>query len=276
MRIFLITPWYDFSKNREYAPHLSKIYGIGLIIVKICITIYTSMVRTVGETLSKFLFSQKVCFYGVYISFMFLDILTILKSAFWHVNTWKKLFKYLQHVDLKLSNRGQREPSIWRNFYLQFFLKQIAFGVVGTYQMYVWCTLMQMSGMTLLFFNGVMQAYVEYLIVLLVNGIVQGFKSRYEDLNLKFCQARKKGTILSEIRSLVEIYRMLGESVNIFNTLFGYQFILIIFRFGIEFINALNSSYISVIVPIDRGFYGQLLLSSALVMMLMTVSCLVG
>ena len=52
-----------------------------------------------------------------------------------------------------------------------------------------------------------------------------------------------------EVKKVAQLYGILGETVEIFNKLFGYQILLIIFQFILELVMSLNIFFFSFITP---------------------------
>ena len=93
-------------------------------------------------------------------------------------------------------------------------------------------------------FTGFMEMCYEFLIVLLLTALVQAFEVRYKDLNERLMKLSNNGTTFQELLSLAQSYRILGETVDIFNELFGYQLVLIIFHCGLQMVQCLNLVFV--------------------------------
>ena len=269
LRIFFITPWYDFHENHTCRLQISKICGVALIVLKIYCIVYSANDDIVVNSIPKQSITQKFISLGVLCTLICLDVVTVIKS--WDIENWKTLFTNLQTVDQKLQNVDDLEKSVWKNFYLTFSTKQVIFLLLVVYQVNILSSTTQLSPIKILFLTGSVEHFVEYLVSILLNCLVQVFNSRYKDLNARLVEI-KKAHISREMKNLVQSYRILSENVHIFNSLFGYQIILIMFHFGIEVVNGLNSIFISFVIPDHQSYLGYLLLGSACVFILMMVS----
>ncbi|KAJ3651178.1 hypothetical protein Zmor_017234 [Zophobas morio] len=272
LRIFFITPWYDFHENHTCRLQISKICGVALIVLKIYCIVYSANDDIVVNSIPKQSITQKFISLGVLCTLICLDVVTVIKS--WDIENWKTLFTNLQTVDQKLQNVDDLEKSVWKNFYLSFSTKQVIFLLLVVYQMYILSSTTQLSPIKILFLTGSVQHFVEYLVSILLNCLVQVFKSRYKDLNARLVEI-EKAHISREMKNLVQSYRILSENVHIFNSLFGYQIILIMFHFGIEVVNGLNSIFISFVISDVQSYYGYILLGSACVFIVMMHNLLI-
>ncbi|KAJ3648136.1 hypothetical protein Zmor_019959 [Zophobas morio] len=270
LRIFLITPWYDFDKNRDCGLQISKIYGIVLIVSKFYFTVLSAADDIMLEIISKFSITQTVVYYGAFVALISLNALTALKSSFFDLQNWKTLFTNLKIVDQKLGNAGDRERCLWNNFYFGFAAKQLIFLALVVFQVYTWSYITHLSAFKILFMTGFVEIFGQFLITILISCVLQVLKSRYKDLNSKLLELRNNVKVPLEMKNLARSYRILGECVHIVNSLFGYQIILIMFHFGVEIVHGLNFIIVSFDTPVEERFYGRFLVASVCVFILMT------
>ncbi|KAJ3647925.1 hypothetical protein Zmor_019771 [Zophobas morio] len=247
LQFFFVTPWYDIEKNCVRKPTYCRLYGCCILLLDIlwfCACIIDAAAQQAIENL---LPCQKVLYSLRTITLLLLVLFTILKN-FWNFENWGTLFRNFHYVDIKLKNLGRKEPKILRNFYWLFLVKHVAF---FTPVVYISCDMLinlKMTLLTILQTGSIMFVYYEFLVIVLWLSLIESFKARYESLNRKLVAARKRHSIL-EVRNLAQLYGILGETVETFNKLFGYQILLIIFHFMLELVICLNFFFFSFIPP---------------------------
>ena len=269
--IFLVTPWYDFQKNDVYRPNWCKLYGFLLITVNFLWVTYTVMDTTIDQMSPYFLLSQKFIFWTCYINLLTINILTILKSCFCDGRNWKRLFQNFKYLDKNLYNKENAEDCLLNNFYCRLVIEHAFFAFVMIYQLYVWSKFFDRSIVKIACISSLKETYYLFLVILLLRGLVQAFKSRYEDLNEKLANVKKEIKIRDSLRQINKEYRVLGETVEIFNNIFGYQILLIIFHGGLALVNCLNISFVSYTIA-GRHLSQHLLLSNISLLVLISVS----
>ncbi|KAJ3651182.1 hypothetical protein Zmor_017235 [Zophobas morio] len=273
LRIFLITPWYDFIKNRDSGLQISRLYGVAFIALRVYFTVCSATDDIMINNVSQFLITQKIVYFGTYAAFFSINVLNFFKSSFCDIENWKILFRKLHTVDNKLENIGDQEKSAWKNFYVGFAAKQAIFVGVVAYEVYIWSLVIKLSVVKILFISGFAEMFNEYLLILLMRCLVQVLQSRYEDLNNRLLNM-KEVEVSRVLKNLVHSYRLLNECVYTFSNLFGYQIILIIFHFYIEIIHGLNFTFVSFVIPVEKVYYKHLLISGTIVLVLMTYNLL--
>ena len=271
---FLITPWYDFRKKTLVKPNMRILYITILILSKITILVYSLLDETLGQVYAKLIYTQKIILGGIYTNTTLTLILTIFKTGIWDTNLWKEMFARFHFVDRKLKNQGKTETFL-RNFYFKLFLKHVLSLMCGFYELYVWSIFMKIPLWKVFIFTGFMEVYYEFLLVSLVTALVQDFEARYKDLNEKIVITSKKGTAFPELLNLVQAYRILGETVEIFNQIFGHQLVLIIFHCGLQMVHCLNLVFVMGAVEIDEDTHLQFLMCNFYLLVWIGVSFIV-
>ncbi|EFA07603.1 gustatory receptor 106 [Tribolium castaneum] len=244
LNIFFITPWYDFPTNQKYYPSLAKCYACLLMVVKILWVIYWLQDDALKSVYASLLCTEKIFLFAIYTNLSILTTVTIFKSAFWDVDKWRTLFTNLQYIDINLQNKGKKESKLMKNFYFWFVLKQVMFLCYSTYGIQVFGTMQRTSFFKTFLNSCLMDVYYEFLLISLINILIRSFKSRYKDLNQKLETACEQSKSVEELMNIANYYRILGDTVEIFNSLFGYQIILVIFDCCLETVSALNGAFL--------------------------------
>jgi hypothetical protein len=65
--------------------------------------------------------------------------------------------------------------------------------------------------------------YCEFLTVNLLNCFIQTLKIRYEDLNETVLNIGIERNVVRELTKLAHCYRILGDTIDIFNKIFGVE-----------------------------------------------------
>jgi hypothetical protein len=271
LNIFLITPWYNFNKNTFYKPNLCKCYGCVLLLLNIFLIVYIITDESFVRLYGALLFSQKFIFFGSYGSIIGLCLLTIVKSSLWDVDNWKILLRNFQYVDLKLQNQAKVEVRLVKNFYFGLFVKHSLFTIFAIYSTYVWSSMFGFTLWKTVIVTGLKEMYYEFLTVNLLNSFIQSFKSRYEDLNERLLKIGKERKAIQELADLAHCYRILGETIEIFNKMFGVQLIMIIFHCGTEIVSCLNITFVSFVMG-DNSLYLHIMMTNFAVLICISVS----
>lgn len=245
LKLFQLVPWYDFDKNCIPHPNLSKLYSIALIILQVVTLIGDKSFYKLQES---FFFSQRLILTGLYTTVFLLIILTIIKSSFWDEENFRKIITNLQFIDSKLLNNG----STGGRFYLNFLIKHLAFFLLGIYVLSVWCEMLNVPLWKMIVYCGFINVYREFLLTFLLYAFVECFKVRYEEINAKLVKIEKKEKFIEEVTNLCQYYRLLGETLDVFNSTFGYQIVLIIFFNGFQMIDSLN---LSILLLSNKEFF---------------------
>jgi hypothetical protein len=256
LNIFQIAPWYNFDKNTFYKPILCKCYGCVLILLHIFLLVYAITDENLARAYGEFVFTQKNFFCGICGTIVGLSVFTIVKSSLWDVDNWRMLLTNFQYVDLKLQNTRKLEVKLVNNFYFGFVVKISLFTIFEIYLIYVWSSILEIPFWKTVLMTGAKDMYYEFLTVNLLNCFIQSFKSRYEDLNERLLNIGKERKVVRELTKLTHCYRILGETIEIFNKMFGVQqIIIIIFHCGIEFVCTLNNTYVTFVIGNNSLFF---------------------
>lgn len=237
--IFLITPWYDFNHNAPFKPAISKVYGTCILSIKIFSTIYFLIRRFLENDYKFFYITQQLNYTLCSLNLLILTCFTTFKSTFGGIDNWNKIFVNLQYLDRKLYNKGKTEKRLWKNFYLRFIIQQVVFMSFTLYQMYVWSQIVKTSFSRVLFTSYIFNYFFEYGLTVLLCCLTQIIKTRYKNLNKKVLKIFHSPKI-TEQKRLVHYHSILGETIEIFNKISGFQIVLIIFDCGMQIVGCLN------------------------------------
>ncbi|KAJ3647927.1 hypothetical protein Zmor_019773 [Zophobas morio] len=242
LNLLFITPWNNFDKNSKNKPLVAHVYGFCLIVLKILRLIYvaTDTIHSFSETM---FFSQLFFVLSTNVVLVILTLLTIVKSMFLDSNNWNLLYKHLHFIDKNLHNVGVIETKIWSNFYCKFLIKHTIFIIGLCYILYTWIQLLKVSVFKVFLTYPILELYYDFLVIVLFSTLVEAFKSRYNDLSGTLSQIFASGDERA-LKTLAQLYRILGDTIDIFNKIFGYQIILIILRCGLMVITVLNNGFL--------------------------------
>ncbi|KAJ3648111.1 hypothetical protein Zmor_019945 [Zophobas morio] len=237
-KIFLITPWYNFSKRSFSNQKLCKLYGLLLTLVKVVLTgIGIVDASSYDEVLQTILPSQKFIHNVCSATLCSVNIINTARSL-WDLNNWELLFKNCQHIYEQLPEKNKVDLKIVMP---SFVIKQFVICLLTLYPFFVLTAYFGTPAWKCIFLSHMTGLYYEYLLVSFVKGVVKILKNGYQSLNYKLSRIDPQAKYVEEtIRNLAKSYRLLGQTIDIFNTIFGYQLALVIFHCGLQFINALN------------------------------------
>lgn len=241
LNILLVTPYYNFDKNVIKHPILSKLHGSLLILARIIWISNIPKNEKAALVWNSLACTQKFSYIFSFANLAALNLLTVINSSLLvDTNGWQMLFTNLQYIDLKLQNKGNIEFKFWNNFYFGFAVKLLVFGAFSFYELYSWTSFLKISYLQGLWNSPFLDLFYQCQIFTLLMCIVQSIKIRYKSLNAKLITCQKSPRIIQELQQLVKIYRMLGETIEIFNKLFGYKILLIIFYSGMQLVFSIN------------------------------------
>ncbi|KAJ3647946.1 hypothetical protein Zmor_019788 [Zophobas morio] len=224
----LVAPWYNFYKKTIAKPKVAKFYGLVLIVARITATVYIIRLQIFQKIFDSAELSYSFISVNIHFALLVLTLLTILKSSFLDTDKWKILMSNFHHFDKNLDTQGNREM---QTFHFRFLLiLNIVFVASIVYALTVWCSLLKITVLQSFILGSVIDIYYEFLVVILLNTLINNFGSRYRDLNTKL------------INSL-QNYRLLGESIDLFNKMFAYQILLIILHCGLQAVGCLDVIY---------------------------------
>lgn len=240
----LITPKCIFTTPCEIKQTpLFKTYGIVTISLKVLLRTYfiISDWGDVGTDISYSLFFLHSL---SNVTLICLSVIIILKASFFGKDDWQFLLESLSHIDYTLGNRNEKQSNILKNFYFSYFIRQLFTMVLMCFG---FIAVVKYVGTLSFFFYFMLccfDIYINFLIIILANALSHSFLSRYRDLNkaLQQCQNFKcepSAIRIRTIRKLGELYRILGETVQVFSNMFGYQILLIMLNFALQMISAM-------------------------------------
>ncbi|KAJ3648123.1 hypothetical protein Zmor_019955 [Zophobas morio] len=235
LNAFLITPWYDFKRDVIVKPNLCKLYATVLISLKLSSLVYLMLDERTSPTYEKLVLAHKILFSFYFSTTITLTILTIVKSSFWNTDSWITMLTTLHHVDLMVRNKEHSS----KNFYLKLFVKHAALILCFGYQIFVWSSLIESSIWEMIFLGGIWEAYFEFLSVQLMLVIICSFQNRYAKIN-ELVFILKKVRFVQDLKTLARSYRLLGETVDVFNKIFGWPLVFIIFHCGLQMVYCVN------------------------------------
>lgn len=236
LNIFAITPCYDFDRGKLSKTKFTKFCAL---------TIAASSLYCIYDYFKKFEnssylydgFSAKSLIF--IISYLILNgtvLLASIKSGFFDGKKWIQFFTNMNYNTTVISeNKSQKNAFSW-NFYSTLLLLHFFCLLVLSCQVYVWSNFLNMPLLEAIIFGGWIQMYYEFLMVLLIKSLIDCFKVRYKILNETLLKISNDTRVIINLKKLVQKYRLLFGTVNIFNSIFGYQILLLLFRFAVELI----------------------------------------
>lgn len=241
LNIFLITPWFDFNNNVFSNINVCKMFGLILILLKIYWVIDLVILDdTMEHTFQRLLFTQKLNYILSSMALSTITFLCITKSSLLINNNWKTFFINFKYIDVNLHHKRKIETKNWKNAYIHFFLWQIIFVISILYQMSVWSDLMKIPFFRGLWLGPAIDMFYEFQSIFSISFILICFKNRYKNLNMSLEQYNNNQIIVQKFQNLVYCHRILGENIDVFNSLYGYHILLILFHIGVQLVGCLN------------------------------------
>ena len=189
-------------------------------------------------------------------------------KTFWYYDTWQTLFKNCQRVN------NVKESVEKKKFLLEFFLKQVVFLLLGGYFLFVWSIQSKTTLLTCFVLSNMTDLYYEFLFVDFVKYVLKVLKSAYENLNKRVLFQENLGLCEELMKSYAQNYRLLGETIDTVNKLFGFQILLIIFHTGLHTVNTVNFDILYIQLESENFYFYYQLVSSILLVLLLWVSIL--
>ncbi|EFA07613.1 gustatory receptor 116 [Tribolium castaneum] len=261
----LITPWYDCNRNCLYKPTINKLTGCIFLAFKLSWIVALILDDTTQQVFEIMPFSQKCLYILTCVNLKIFIFLVVMKSCFWDVDKWRVLITNFRYVDEKLQNTGTKELRVLKNFYCGFAVKEVVFLLFVTYEMYIWSNVLELSFVKGMKLGPMIDLYYEFHFIAFLTCITECLRMRYEELNARLVRMNSSLTIVKDLRSLVQYYRILGEIIDIFNNLFGYQIILLIFHSGLQIISSLNFCF-TIITHTDGPLYQHFIIANIYVL----------
>src|SRR5699024_7683667 len=103
-----------------------------------------------------------------------------------------------------------------------------------SYNIYVFIISFDLSVLQYILHSYMVDLYYEFLVTLLLKYLLSVIHKGYEALNCKLCDIQTKPKLEESMKELIQNYRILSETIQLFNSLFGYQLLLIIFHCGLH------------------------------------------
>lgn len=238
-----IAPNYDFNKRTYVKENAYKLYCsiVAIIIIFGCVHQQYFYFSKLSITHTPFafvlvLFSQFIIFVSC--------VLIVLSSAFWNKKNWGRLFESFWMLENNLNTTSRTEHSFLKNFYFQFFLIQLLLMVILTNALMSWF-LYIIHPNPLILMTEIVHLYLlnmKFMKVKIVYNIALAIKCKYQDLNsllMKGC-CREKSELLKTVGTVSYLCSVLGETVIIFNRLFGWDILLLIFHSTITVLACFN------------------------------------
>ena len=209
--------------------------------------------------------SQKIIYFFINATLLALTVTTVTKSGFLCVKNLSILIQKCQYIDTKTSeNKSQL-------IYFKFLLKTAVFLVFLAYELYVCSISHNMSYFKIFILTPSIDMYYEFLVVVVITSVVAKIKNGYVYLNANLEIACKSPQLIDKMRFLTQDYRILGETIEVFNDLFGYQLILITLHCGLLIISGLNFIIIALKTEHDDLIFFHVVASNMLVIIFVLV-----
>ena len=230
LSLFLIVPKY--SNDKFYNTTLSKIQGVCLISAKLALNVVAITSKSVDDLFRLIPPSERIVYSITNITLLSFTLMTIIKCSFFDVKNWTILFDNYTYWNSKI---GQNS-----NLFLKFAFKHVMFLLFMFNATYGWSVTVDLSMSSIVFTTSIVEMYYEYLLIMLWTHVIDRLRCGYVHLNAKLSKWSLSPKFIFELRNLTQDYRLLGEATEIYNDLFGFQLILILFHCGGHAITALN------------------------------------
>lgn len=210
-------------------------FGAFLVLLKIYWVLDSVILdETMDRTFQRLLFTQKINYIFSSVTLLAITLLCIVKSSFLSNNNWRTFFINFKYIDLNLQNKEKTKTKIWKNIYINFFLWQMFFIIsVLVYN------LMKIPFVRGLWLGPAIDMFYEFQLIAFISSILTCFASRYKDINNRLLQYNNQKTV-RKFQNLVYCHRILGENIDVFNDLYGYHILLILFHTGLQLVGCLN------------------------------------
>lgn len=228
-----IAPSYDFDRNVFVKRNVYKLYCLALVSVIVCTFVYQQYYYWKNLFVTYTFFSLILDLFSKCIMFL-LCLVTTVSSAFWSMDDWGHLFQCFSELEDELKTRETTEGSFLKNFHFQFFLTHVLVIVVSVNSFIPWFLYVRYPTPMILIAE-TMILYLQYMKCIkatIVYNIALAIKCKYQDLNrflIRGCCDR-----ISEIpkitRDVSHLYGLVGETVDAFNKLFGWEILFSIFH----------------------------------------------
>lgn len=258
---FSVSPSYEFIRSNKNVSFTSRIYGlvvpIGIIVAYgVCLDgtiryrykqFHVEEVGIVIDSMTTFLFASSA-------------VITTLSPAL-HRQTWKSFFKLLKDVSETMNCSRAAHDNTFKNLKVQLFVVHVLFLFIYFWNISVWAYFIGIETSRYYIFRHSAE-YIPFLSTILMVNLCKIIRRRYRFLNesvrqpaiwatnrnfkeeLKHLHLRVRVSSKSEesIRNIQRNYRKLGKLVYIFNSLFGYQILVLIGMTILTLLESLESA----------------------------------
>ncbi|KAJ3647933.1 hypothetical protein Zmor_019778 [Zophobas morio] len=262
LNIFLITPWYDFDRNIFVRQNVTRMYALLLLTAKTIWLWYLINNETIKHVFRNILLSEIIFYVVTCINCTIITAVTILKTCFWDTDKWKKMYTNFQHIDAFLRNKGKEETYWWKNVYCILFLRHLLIIILCGNLIYSWYKVLKTPLIANPFLVNICDIYCHFLLGQFENCLLRSFYSRYKDLNKMLMATSRNPQVVSNLKNLARMYRILGENVQIFNDLFGYQMVFLLFQYFVGLVGSLNRVFIIAKIFKDVTDYSYIIISN--------------
>lgn len=246
---FLITPWYNFQNHATSSRITPGVWAVVVFSLKLygpSSIIWCERNRTIFNS---FLFVQKIiCTLTLSTSVVF-GMVQIVATVHWNCDKWKLLINNFEYIDRKLGHRNKKSK-ICKNFYFWFFIKVVIFLCFFSPQFYLWFAVTKIKSFEI-FISVFVELVNNFLFSVILNSLLMCFYYRYKDLSKKL---RNMKIDIWQIEEVKQLFRILGETIEMFNEMFGYQILFLILQTGLHLINYANLTFIDVIFKDAKGY----------------------
>jgi hypothetical protein len=240
-----IIPNYSFEKSVIEKSKFKKLEASLLVSIIVLGTIYSIYTRhyflTSQDTVTHLIVNDINEFFLITI-----PLHSIIASTFGNSVNWLKLNNNLQFIDTIFNNKGKKEKFLFNSVFVQLVFYSVTF-LYGILRI-IYLTKNQMGTPMYIMYALHEFCYLyNVLLHFLIINIAMALKYRYEDINglLNATGPPLSQEILhirstKSIRKIGSISRILAETVEAFNNIFGLLFVLIIGRNIMQMLRSLN------------------------------------
>ena len=254
LSLFLVVPRY--SNGKFYNTTLSKIQGVCLISAKLALTVVAITSKSVDDLFRLVAPSERIVYSITNITLLLLTWMTIIKCSFFNVKNWNILFDNYTYWNSKIGKPDS-------NLYLKFAFKHLMFLLFVFNVIYGWSLTVDLSMSSIVFTTSIVEMYYEYLLIMLWTHVIDKLRCGYIYLNENLSKWSLSPKFIFQLRNLTQDYRLLGEATEIYNDLFGFQMILILFHGGGHAITALNFILTANVIDFSDPFFYYMVLCNS-------------
>lgn len=236
MKIFIkfgtflaIIPNYDFKKKSIIGKRAYRLYSASIVcflISAICFTTYIDWFL-MSKITSVLLYGLTLLLEG---NMLVLFAITSLGSAFWNLDRWRCFINYFLCLEKHLNTERCLEKHLLKNIYFQFFLSSTVFVVNYAVLFMNELIALNYTFAPLLVHHACISflSFAKFTKILVTSNLALAIKCKYQDLNcflIKGCTGVNAET-RNTVRKAFSFYDMMGEIMDNFNKLFGWELLL--------------------------------------------------